>query len=47
MATRKLPWLGDLPVIGRLFRYDYNKLKRKELLVFLTPRVLSDRPGNR
>ncbi len=44
MATRKLPWLGDIPVIGRLFRYDYNKLKRKELLVFLTPTVLeSDR----
>lgn len=42
MATRKLPWLGDLPVIGRLFRYDYNKLKRKELLVFLTPMVLEN-----
>jgi len=42
MATRKLPWLGDLPVIGRLFRYDYNKLKRKELLVFLTPVVLEN-----
>jgi type II secretory pathway component GspD/PulD (secretin) len=39
-ATRKLPWLGDIPIIGRLFRYDYNRLKRKELLVFLTPTVL-------
>lgn len=39
-ATRKLPWLGDIPIIGRLFRYDYHKMKRKELLVFLTPTVL-------
>lgn len=38
--TRKLPYLGDIPVIGRLFRYDYNRLKRKELLVFLTPTVV-------
>lgn len=41
-ATRKLPWLGDIPILGRLFRYDYNRLKRKELLVFLTPTVLDD-----
>ncbi len=38
--TRKLPWLGDMPLIGQLFRYDYNRLKRKELLVFLTPTVV-------
>ena len=40
--TRKLPYLGDIPVIGRLFRYDYNRLKRKELLVFLTPTVVEN-----
>jgi type II secretory pathway component GspD/PulD (secretin) len=42
VVVRKLPWLGDIPVIGRLFRYDFNRLKRKELLVFLTPVVIEN-----
>lgn len=40
VVVRKVPWLGDIPLIGRLFRYDLNQHKRKELLVFLTPVVL-------
>ena len=40
VVVRKVPWLGDIPVIGRLFRYDLNRHRRKELLVFLTPTVL-------
>lgn len=40
VVARKVPWLGDIPLIGRLFRYDLNRHKRKELLVFLTPTVL-------
>ncbi len=40
---RKVPWLGDLPVVGRAFRYDKTRIQRTELLIFLTPRiVLSD-----
>ena len=40
---RKVPWLGDLPVVGRAFRYDKTTTNRTELLIFLTPRiVLSD-----
>lgn len=39
---RKVPWLGDLPVIGRGFRYDKVTQKRTELLIFLTPRVVRD-----
>ncbi len=39
-VTRKVPWLGDIPLLGRLFRYDLNRHKRKELLVFLTPTVI-------
>ncbi len=37
---RKVPWLGDIPVIGIPFRYDYSSTRRKELLVFLTPRII-------
>lgn len=37
---RKVPWLGDLPVVGRLFRYDGTNTARTELLIFLTPRII-------
>ena len=37
---RKVPWLGDVPIVGQLFRYDANSHYRTELLIFLTPRVI-------
>ncbi|MGD0653185.1 MAG: secretin N-terminal domain-containing protein [Thermoguttaceae bacterium] len=37
---RKVPWVGDLPVIGRLFRYDGVVNKREELLIIMTPHVV-------
>jgi type IV pilus assembly protein PilQ len=40
--TVKTPFLGDLPVIGRLFRYKNNTSKKSELLVFITPRIVND-----
>jgi type II secretory pathway component GspD/PulD (secretin) len=42
VVVRKVPFLGDIPFLGHLFRYDLNRHKRKELLVFLTPIVLDD-----
>ncbi len=42
-SERKVPWLGDLPIVGKAFRYDGTTTSRTELLIFLTPRiVLSD-----
>lgn len=38
--SRKVPWLGDLPVVGNLFRYDGTTTARTELLIFLTPRII-------
>ncbi|WP_420029540.1 type IV pilus secretin PilQ [Pseudomonas putida] len=38
----KVPFLGDLPYVGRLFRRDVLREKKSELLVFLTPRIMSD-----
>lgn len=38
--TRKVPWLGDLPAVGRLFRYDGVSNSRKELLIILTPHII-------
>ncbi|MDG1897840.1 MAG: secretin N-terminal domain-containing protein [Fuerstiella sp.] len=37
---RKVPWLGDLPVLSSLFRYDGTNTVRTELLIFLTPRII-------
>ncbi|MSR59543.1 MAG: hypothetical protein EXS05_18190 [Planctomycetaceae bacterium] len=37
---RKVPLLGDIPVLGQAFRYDYKRSVRTELLIFLTPRVV-------
>ncbi len=37
---RKVPWIGDLPIVGQAFRYDSTTTQRSELLIFLTPRIL-------
>lgn len=39
---RKVPWLGDLPILQYAFRYDSTMTRRTELLVFLTPRIVRD-----
>lgn len=41
--TTKVPVLGDAPVVGHLFRSRGRTSKKSELLVFLTPRVITDR----
>ncbi|MDX1465042.1 MAG: type IV pilus secretin PilQ family protein, partial [Halomonas sp.] len=42
MSLLKTPFLGDLPVLGNLFRYTENTNDKVELLVFITPRILDD-----
>jgi type IV pilus assembly protein PilQ len=41
--TTKVPLLGDLPVLGNLFKNKSKTSNKSELLVFITPRVISDR----
>ena len=41
VMERKVPLLGDIPLLGRLFRYDSEQMGRKELLIFLTPQVVA------
>ena len=38
----KVPFLGDLPVIGRLFKRNMVMDNKTELLVFITPRILAN-----
>ena len=41
--VNKIPFFGDLPGIGPLFRNYYRTDDKTELLVFLTPRIIDDR----
>ncbi|MDE3737613.1 type IV pilus secretin PilQ [Metapseudomonas resinovorans] len=41
-AVDKVPFLGDLPFLGRMFRRDVVQDKKSELLVFLTPRIMNN-----
>ena len=38
----KVPLLGDLPVIGALFRQSARMHSQRELLIFITPRIVAD-----
>ena len=40
--TNKVPFLGDLPLVGNAFKNNLKRNDRTELLVFLTPRVVTD-----
>ncbi|RPI79193.1 MAG: hypothetical protein EHM42_12915, partial [Planctomycetaceae bacterium] len=39
VEERKVPLLGDIPFLGQLFRADFKRTRRTELLIFLTPRI--------
>ncbi|WPP45186.1 type IV pilus secretin PilQ [Pseudomonas sp. AN-1] len=39
-SVEKVPFLGDLPFLGRLFRRDSVSDSKSELLIFLTPRIM-------
>jgi type IV pilus assembly protein PilQ len=43
----KVPWFGDLPGVGNLFKSKGRTQSKKELLVFVTPRIISDKVGAR
>ncbi|HZJ94433.1 MAG TPA: type IV pilus secretin PilQ family protein [Thiopseudomonas sp.] len=41
-AVDKVPFLGDVPFLGRLFRRDTVTDQKSELLVFITPRIMNN-----
>ena len=38
----KVPFLGDLPYVGRAFRKDVRNNSKEELLIFVTPKLIND-----
>ncbi|MFD1245489.1 type IV pilus secretin PilQ [Paralysiella testudinis] len=43
---RKVPLLGDIPVLGNLFKYQKRNQRRNELLIFITPRIMGNAGSN-
>jgi type IV pilus assembly protein PilQ len=42
VSVSKVPILGDIPLLGRLFRRETNSRQRTELVVLVTPQILDD-----
>ena len=43
LQESKVPVLGDIPIVGRLFKRTLESSEKRELLIFITPRILADR----
>jgi type IV pilus assembly protein PilQ len=41
-TATKVPWLGDVPVLGNLFKTTTNTNNKDELLIFVTPKILRE-----
>ncbi len=46
-TVTKVPLFGDLPVVGNLFKNNARTDQKRELLIFITPRLVSDSVGQR
>jgi len=42
-GEEKVPLLGDIPLLGALFRYDTRRRTKTNLMIFLRPKILRDR----
>jgi len=41
-SAQKVPWLGDIPILGNLFKSTTNINDKTELLIFITPKILRE-----
>jgi len=37
-----IPWLTDIPILGWLFKYETKTRDTREMLVFITPRIVKE-----
>ena len=44
-TVHKIPFLGDLPVIGTIFRSTSSSKTKNELVIMITPKILNDGEG--
>ena len=45
--NQKIPWVGDIPLLGHLFKNSLDDARKTNLMVFLRPTIVNDREGNR
>ena len=43
VTTSKVPILGDIPLIGSLFRDNSTQKRKSELIILVTPQILKDK----
>ncbi len=43
VIKRKVPVLGDIPLLGKAFQYDYKEQRKKNLLIFITASIINAR----
>jgi type IV pilus assembly protein PilQ len=43
-GVRRVPFFGELPYIGWLFRSNFKEDSKKELLIFVTPKIIKETP---
>jgi len=41
-SEKKIPLIGDIPVVGNLFKFQRERLEKTNLLMFITPHVVTD-----
>lgn len=46
-AEAKVPFLGDIPGVGNLFKTKTKQANKQEMLIFITPKVLTERTAAR
>ena len=46
-SVTKVPLFGDLPVVGNLFKTTSRASNKTELLIFITPKIITDRLSTR
>ena len=43
VTTSKVPILGDVPILGSLFRNNATQKRKSELIILVTPKILKDK----
>lgn len=41
-VVNQVPLVGDVPVVGNLFRWQRDRVQKTNLLIFITPHVMTD-----
>lgn len=44
-TMERIPFLGSIPFIGNLFKHTFDHDRKEELLIFITPKIVTGNPG--